>query len=204
MVGGGGTVRVPAPGTLPFLPAGAGSLPFLAAAGAGSLLFLAAAGAGSLPLRLPGAGSFTLGTCALDPFPPQVGVVTTGPVDWVAEVFAWVFATLATREGRKGGVGKRSMVNRKCFLGTLEGKEGEGLGVEEEEEEEGVVVGGVCSFLVPVHGLNAVVRCHEPLLQEEEAGDACVAAVDPVDSEDEEAEDEDEDNRTAVIRQYFQ
>ncbi|KAJ1129690.1 hypothetical protein NDU88_008056 [Pleurodeles waltl] len=38
---------------------------------------------------------------------------------------------------------------------------------------------------------------------EEEAGDGRVAAVDPVDSKDEEVEDEDEDNRTAVIRQYF-
>ncbi|KAJ1107399.1 hypothetical protein NDU88_004789 [Pleurodeles waltl] len=37
----------------------------------------------------------------------------------------------------------------------------------------------------------------------EEAGNGRVAAVDPVDNEDEEAEDEDEDNRTAVIRQYF-
>ncbi|KAJ1208823.1 hypothetical protein NDU88_004206 [Pleurodeles waltl] len=39
---------------------------------------------------------------------------------------------------------------------------------------------------------------------EEKAGDGCVAAVEPVDNEDEEAEDEDEDNRSAVIRQYFQ
>ncbi|KAJ1149258.1 hypothetical protein NDU88_002073 [Pleurodeles waltl] len=38
--------------------------------------------------------------------------------------------------------------------------------------------------------------------REEETGDARVEAVDPVDSEDEEAEDE--DNRTSVIRQYFQ
>ncbi|KAJ1170400.1 hypothetical protein NDU88_002277 [Pleurodeles waltl] len=37
---------------------------------------------------------------------------------------------------------------------------------------------------------------------EEEAGDGHVSAVDPVDSEDEEAEDE--DNRSAIIRQYFQ
>ncbi|KAJ1106790.1 hypothetical protein NDU88_004188 [Pleurodeles waltl] len=40
--------------------------------------------------------------------------------------------------------------------------------------------------------------------QEKEAGGGCVAAVDPIDSEDEEAEDEDEDNRTAEIRQYCQ
>ncbi|KAJ1192561.1 hypothetical protein NDU88_001868 [Pleurodeles waltl] len=39
-------------------------------------------------------------------------------------------------------------------------------------------------------------------LKEEEAGDVRAAAVDPVDSEDEEVEDE--DNRTSVIRQYFQ
>ncbi|KAJ1198802.1 hypothetical protein NDU88_002641 [Pleurodeles waltl] len=37
--------------------------------------------------------------------------------------------------------------------------------------------------------------------KEEEAGDGCVAAVDPLDSEDEEAKDEYEDNRNAVIRQ---
>ncbi|KAJ1163737.1 hypothetical protein NDU88_004190 [Pleurodeles waltl] len=41
-----------------------------------------------------------------------------------------------------------------------------------------------------------------PFLQEEEAGDDRVAAVDHVDSEDEKVEDK--DNRTAVIRQYFQ
>ncbi|KAJ1216193.1 hypothetical protein NDU88_003799 [Pleurodeles waltl] len=51
---------------------------------------------------------------------------------------------------------------------------------------------------------NLALRRNVPFLQEEEAGDGRVAAVDPVDSEDEEAEDEDEDNRTAVIRQYFQ
>ncbi|KAJ1201027.1 hypothetical protein NDU88_004843 [Pleurodeles waltl] len=39
---------------------------------------------------------------------------------------------------------------------------------------------------------------------EEETGDVPVAAVDHVDSEDEVAEDEDVDNRTPVIRQYFQ
>ncbi|KAJ1116383.1 hypothetical protein NDU88_004598 [Pleurodeles waltl] len=43
-----------------------------------------------------------------------------------------------------------------------------------------------------------------PFLQEEEAGDGRVAAVDPVDSEDEDTEDEDEDNRSAIIHQYFQ
>ncbi|KAJ1190827.1 hypothetical protein NDU88_000146 [Pleurodeles waltl] len=51
---------------------------------------------------------------------------------------------------------------------------------------------------------NPALRRHVPFLREEEAGDGHVAAVDPVDSEDEEAEDEEEDNRTAVIRQYFQ
>ncbi|KAJ1189729.1 hypothetical protein NDU88_006471 [Pleurodeles waltl] len=45
---------------------------------------------------------------------------------------------------------------------------------------------------------------HVPFLQKEETGDAPVAAVDPVDSEDEEAEDEDADTRTSVIRLYFQ
>ncbi|KAJ1202207.1 hypothetical protein NDU88_006008 [Pleurodeles waltl] len=89
--------------------AGAGPLVFLAAAVAGPFVFLAAAWAGPLvipaalaassPLRLPGAGSFTLRTCALDYFPPQVGVVTTGPVDWVAEVLGWVLPTLARCAG---------------------------------------------------------------------------------------------------------
>ncbi|KAJ1138327.1 hypothetical protein NDU88_004714 [Pleurodeles waltl] len=49
---------------------------------------------------------------------------------------------------------------------------------------------------------NLALRRHVPFRQEaEEAGDARVAALDSVDSEDEEAEDE--DNRTAVIQQYF-
>ncbi|KAJ1090109.1 hypothetical protein NDU88_003247 [Pleurodeles waltl] len=48
---------------------------------------------------------------------------------------------------------------------------------------------------------NLALRRHGPFLQEEETGDAPVAAVDPDNSEDEEAEDEDEDNRTSVIRQ---
>ncbi|KAJ1176994.1 hypothetical protein NDU88_002261 [Pleurodeles waltl] len=53
---------------------------------------------------------------------------------------------------------------------------------------------------------NLAFRCQVPFLQEKETGDACVAAVDPVDSEDKEVEDEDEDedNRTSVIRQCFQ
>ncbi|KAJ1177228.1 hypothetical protein NDU88_002489 [Pleurodeles waltl] len=60
---------------------------------------------------------------------------------------------------------------------------------------------------VPVAGVvtevSAITR-ELPSEEEEEAGDARVAAVEPVDSEVEEAEDEDEDNRTNVIRQYFQ
>ncbi|KAJ1217904.1 hypothetical protein NDU88_005491 [Pleurodeles waltl] len=40
--------------------------------------------------------------------------------------------------------------------------------------------------------------------REDEARVGHVAAVDPVDSEDEEAEDKDEDNRSAIIQQYFQ
>ncbi|KAJ1130870.1 hypothetical protein NDU88_009215 [Pleurodeles waltl] len=51
---------------------------------------------------------------------------------------------------------------------------------------------------------NLPLRRQAPFLQEDEAGDGRVAAEDPVDSEDEEAENEDEDNRTAIIRQYFQ
>ncbi|KAJ1190882.1 hypothetical protein NDU88_000201 [Pleurodeles waltl] len=51
---------------------------------------------------------------------------------------------------------------------------------------------------------NLAPRRNVSFLQEEEAGAARVPAVDPVDSEDEEAEDENEDNRTYVIRQYFQ
>ncbi|KAJ1083107.1 hypothetical protein NDU88_003267 [Pleurodeles waltl] len=46
-------------------------------------------------------------------------------------------------------------------------------------------------------------RHRVPFLQEDEARDGRVAAVDPLDSEEEEAEDEDADNRTAIIQQYF-
>ncbi|KAJ1210955.1 hypothetical protein NDU88_006317 [Pleurodeles waltl] len=61
----------------------------------------------------------------------------------------------------------------------------------------------VCQIIVACCMLhNLALRRRVPFLQEEEAGDGCVAAVDPVDSEDEEAEDE--DNRSAIIRQYFQ
>ncbi|KAJ1087955.1 hypothetical protein NDU88_001114 [Pleurodeles waltl] len=49
---------------------------------------------------------------------------------------------------------------------------------------------------------NPALRCQVPFLQEDEAGDERVAAVDPVDSKDE--EDEDEDNRTAIIQQCVQ
>ncbi|KAJ1207794.1 hypothetical protein NDU88_003184 [Pleurodeles waltl] len=69
----------------------------------------------------------------------------------------------------------------------------DGTGREVKKDEEGEIV-----EIVDV-GMS-----HVLLLQEEEAGDGRVAAVDPVDSEDEEAEDEAEDNRTAVIQQYFQ
>ncbi|KAJ1173855.1 hypothetical protein NDU88_005680 [Pleurodeles waltl] len=61
----------------------------------------------------------------------------------------------------------------------------------------------VCQIVVACCMLhNLALRRHVPFLQEEETGDAPVAAVEPVDSEDEEAEDE--DKRTTVIRQYFQ
>ncbi|KAJ1191838.1 hypothetical protein NDU88_001153 [Pleurodeles waltl] len=91
-----------------------------------------AAGAGTLSVLLPG---------ARNPLPPGVAVDPTVALDRVAEVLAWVLITLARCEGREGGVvGKRSTVERKCFLGTLGREEGEGLGVEKEE----VVVGGVC------------------------------------------------------------
>ncbi|KAJ1093480.1 hypothetical protein NDU88_006580 [Pleurodeles waltl] len=57
----------------------------------------------------------------------------------------------------------------------------------------------VCQIIVACCMLHTrALRRHVPFLQEEEAGDGHVAAVDPVDSE------EDEDNRSAVIRQYFQ
>ncbi|KAJ1166676.1 hypothetical protein NDU88_007073 [Pleurodeles waltl] len=63
----------------------------------------------------------------------------------------------------------------------------------------------VCQIIVACCMLhNLALRRHVPFLQEEEAGDGRVAAVDAVDSEDEEAEDEDEDNRSATIHQYFQ
>ncbi|KAJ1202358.1 hypothetical protein NDU88_006158 [Pleurodeles waltl] len=53
----------------------------------------------------------------------------------------------------------------------------------------------VCQIVVACCMLHSLaLRHHVPFLQEEEAGDAHVPAVDPVDNEDEEAEDE--DNRT--------
>ncbi|KAJ1082570.1 hypothetical protein NDU88_002735 [Pleurodeles waltl] len=59
----------------------------------------------------------------------------------------------------------------------------------------------VCQIIMAYCMLhNLALKLHVPFLQEEEAEDARVAAVDPVESEDEEAEDEDEDNRTSVFR----
>ncbi|KAJ1175851.1 hypothetical protein NDU88_001136 [Pleurodeles waltl] len=55
----------------------------------------------------------------------------------------------------------------------------------------------VCQIVVTccmVH--NLALRRHVPFLQEEETGNAPMAAVDAEDSQDEEAEDEDDDNRT--------
>ncbi|KAJ1217475.1 hypothetical protein NDU88_005069 [Pleurodeles waltl] len=77
-----------------------------------------------------------------------------------------------------------------------------GMEVEGEEGDtvEAVAVEGLPDNRGMLH--NLALRRHMPFLQEEEAGDGHVAAVEPVDSEDEEAEDE--DNRTAVIQQYFQ
>ncbi|KAJ1168850.1 hypothetical protein NDU88_000763 [Pleurodeles waltl] len=65
----------------------------------------------------------------------------------------------------------------------------------------------VCQIIMAYCMLNNLaLRRKVPFLQEGEAGDEHVAAVGPVDNEDEEAEDEDEeeDNRSAIIRQYFQ
>ncbi|KAJ1180441.1 hypothetical protein NDU88_005662 [Pleurodeles waltl] len=79
--------------------------------------------------------------------------------------------------------------------------DGTGKEVEEEGETVEIVdVGGslchspkkVCQIIVACCMLhNLALRRHVPFLQEEEAGDARVAAVDPVESED-----EDEDKRT--------
>ncbi|KAJ1210114.1 hypothetical protein NDU88_005482 [Pleurodeles waltl] len=61
----------------------------------------------------------------------------------------------------------------------------------------------VCQIIVACCMLHILaLRRQVPFLQEDEAGDGSVVAVDPADSEDEEAEDE--DNRSAIIRQYFQ
>ncbi|KAJ1170905.1 hypothetical protein NDU88_002776 [Pleurodeles waltl] len=63
----------------------------------------------------------------------------------------------------------------------------------------------VCQIIMACCMLhNLALRRHVPFLQEKEAEDGGVAAVDPVDNDNEEAGDEDEDNRTAVIQQYFQ
>ncbi|KAJ1198540.1 hypothetical protein NDU88_002379 [Pleurodeles waltl] len=63
----------------------------------------------------------------------------------------------------------------------------------------------VCQIIMASCMLHYLaLRRKVPFLQEDEAGDRGVAAVDPVDSEDEEADDEDEDNTSAIICQYFQ
>ncbi|KAJ1190587.1 hypothetical protein NDU88_007325 [Pleurodeles waltl] len=63
----------------------------------------------------------------------------------------------------------------------------------------------VCQIIVACCMLhNLALRRHLPFLQEEEAGEGHVAAVDTVNSEDKVKEDEYEENTTAVIRQYFQ
>ncbi|KAJ1163652.1 hypothetical protein NDU88_004107 [Pleurodeles waltl] len=63
----------------------------------------------------------------------------------------------------------------------------------------------VCQIIVACCMLNNLaLRRQVPFLKEDEDGDGCVAAVEPVDSDEEEAEDEDVDNRTTIIRQYFQ
>ncbi|KAJ1136427.1 hypothetical protein NDU88_002844 [Pleurodeles waltl] len=48
---------------------------------------------------------------------------------------------------------------------------------------------------------NLALRSQVPFLQEDEAGDGHVAAVEPVDSDEEEAEEEDVDNRTTITQQ---
>ncbi|KAJ1131295.1 hypothetical protein NDU88_009633 [Pleurodeles waltl] len=63
----------------------------------------------------------------------------------------------------------------------------------------------VCQIIVVCCMLhNLALRCQVPSLQKDEPGDGCVAAVEPVDSDEEEAEEEDVDNRTTLIQQYFQ
>ncbi|KAJ1217098.1 hypothetical protein NDU88_004693 [Pleurodeles waltl] len=63
----------------------------------------------------------------------------------------------------------------------------------------------VCQIVVACCMLHDLaLRQHASYLQEVETGNAPVAAVDPEDREDEEEEDKDVDNRTSVIRQYFQ
>ncbi|KAJ1130722.1 hypothetical protein NDU88_009072 [Pleurodeles waltl] len=114
-------------GWLCLLPlAGVRFLPLLG----GRPFFTLAGGAGTLA-RLTGA--------SLEPLTPAVAAETTVAVDWVAEVLDWVLATMARGERSGRGVGNRSIVARKSFLGTLGQKDHEGLGV----EEEGVVIEGV-------------------------------------------------------------
>ncbi|KAJ1088263.1 hypothetical protein NDU88_001421 [Pleurodeles waltl] len=112
--------------SFPLLSGGA-SFPLLAGGVSFSLLagrasFPLLAGVTFLPL-LGGAGTLAVLTGAsLEPLTPAVAAETTVSVDWVAEVLGWVLATLARIEGRGEGVGNRSMVVRKSFLGTLGGK----------------------------------------------------------------------------------
>ncbi|KAJ1207479.1 hypothetical protein NDU88_002870 [Pleurodeles waltl] len=73
-------------------------------------------------------------------------------------------------------------------------------------EGKGLTIGGTRTACLPDDLLrSAPPRTAMPakMTMEEEAGDARVPAVDPVDSEDEEGENEDEVNRASVIRQYF-
>ncbi|KAJ1083507.1 hypothetical protein NDU88_003666 [Pleurodeles waltl] len=63
----------------------------------------------------------------------------------------------------------------------------------------------VCQIIVACCMLhNLALRRQLPFLQEDEAGDGHVAGVESVDSDEEEAEEEDVDNRTTIIKQYFQ
>ncbi|KAJ1117349.1 hypothetical protein NDU88_005549 [Pleurodeles waltl] len=96
------------------------------------------------------------------------------------------------------------------------GVSGDANGTEVDEEEEGdrveaVDVGGslyyspkkVCQIIVACCMLhNLALRCQVPFLQDDEARDGRLAAGEPVDSDKE--EEEDVDNRTTILKQYFQ
>ncbi|KAJ1178576.1 hypothetical protein NDU88_003821 [Pleurodeles waltl] len=84
------------------------------------------------------------------------------------------------------------------------GVSGDATGRVVEDEEEGATVKAV-NVGMSASGWCLCERLWDdvPFLQEDEARDERVAEVDPVDREDEEAEDEDEDNKTAIIQQYF-